>query len=235
MCLDRYIYIYNIAYVANSKSEIPKNCLAEKRNKNNQIPLNKDIIVTLSDYVKPLSWHISMFPCDATWCACNGISLGIAWDHFCWFFSPFSDQGHWTLDSCDTRIQVVWETLPLFFQRFQSCGFLACYGSILHQGQSLFGSLKSATWQVSGCWRVLTDPEVWRCTRISIDHIQPLHLDNLQWPHFDLTGIIVSKGNYPPLARFQVREILYSYNLPRVHSHYITPYWRCCLSAIGRK
>ena len=34
------------------------------------------------------------------------------------------------------------------------------------------------------------------------------YLGKLYWPHCDLTGIIVSKGNHPQMALIQVSEIL---------------------------
>jgi hypothetical protein len=34
------------------------------------------------------------------------------------------------------------------------------------------------------------------------------NLGKLQRPHYDLTGIMVSKGNHPKMALFQVSEIL---------------------------
>ena len=39
-------------------------------------------------------------------------------------------------------------------------------------------------------------------------------LCKLQWPHFDLTGIMVNKGNHPQMALIQAR-LVNNYNLPR--------------------
>ena len=155
-----------------------------------------------------------MFPCDATWCACNGISLGIAWDHFCWFFAMFIVYSPFQTED----IGFMWHQNPRWFGRLCPCSFNA-FRVVVSLPAMVPSSTKDRVHlEVWSQW-LGKFQGVWRCTRISIDHIQPLHLDNLQWPHCDLTGIIVSKGNYPPLAGFSSSGNI-NYNLPRVHSHY---------------